>query len=349
MALTRYQVLAAAAAAFASVPIGGSAQALPRVRVTGVPTDDLVAVLYGVHSGAYQKAGLDVVYQAASSGSAATAAVVAGAYDVSKASPIASMEAYLRGLPLTTLGGSAMWDPKHPVNVTLVASDSPYHTGADLNGKIGSAAGLNDINEISISAWVDKTGGDSKTLKWVEIPNSAEAQALRDHRIDIASMVEPQVTDALAQGGVRVITTAFSAIAPRFHIAVYNANLPTRIRRPRTSGSRRRWSSARGATRITPKRSRRSRSRRKFPPRSWPRCRAPKRRRGRPKDPRTCSPSSTSPPDTTRSRTRSPPATCSGRAVDRRLRGRRERRRAHRRVARVVDRRTRALLDRRAA
>ncbi len=222
--MTRYQVLAAAAAAFAAVPLGGSAQSLPKVRVSGVPTDDVVAVLYAVHSGAYQKAGLDVEYTPASSGTAATAAVVAGSYDIAKASPIASMVAYLRGLPLTTLGGSAMWDPRHPVNLSLVASDSPYHTGADLNGKIGATAGLNDINTLSISAWVDKTGGDSRTMKWVEIPNSAAAAALRAHRIDIASMIEPEISDALAKGGVRVIAPAFSAIAPRFHIAVYNAN-----------------------------------------------------------------------------------------------------------------------------
>jgi NitT/TauT family transport system substrate-binding protein len=236
--MTRYQVLAAAAAAFAAVPLGGSAQGLPKVRVSGVPTDDLVAVLYAVHSGAYQKAGLDVEYTPASSGTAATAAVVAGAYEIAKASPIASMLAYLRGLPLTALGGSAMWDPKHPVNLALVASDAPYHTGADLNGKIGASAGLNDINQLAISAWVDKTGGDSSTIKWVEIPNSATAAALRAHRVDIASMIEPEISDALAKGGVRVIAPAFSAIAPRFHIAVYNANTDWLTKNPDLA---RRW------------------------------------------------------------------------------------------------------------
>jgi NitT/TauT family transport system substrate-binding protein len=223
--LTRSQLLAgtgAAALAFAPLPL--RAQALPHIRVAGVATDDMTPIYWAVRSGMYQKAGLDVEIVPTSSGTAATTAVVAGAYEIGKGSPIASMLAHLRGLPLVVIANASMWDPKNAFNLTVVAADSTIKTGADLNGKIAASPALNDMNGLSIMAWVDKNGGDSKTLKYIELPNSTTAQALHDHRVDVAAMVQPQLTDAIADGTVRVLAEGFSAIADRFVIANYFAN-----------------------------------------------------------------------------------------------------------------------------
>jgi NitT/TauT family transport system substrate-binding protein len=221
---TRSRFLAGTAAALACVPLQLEAQGLPHIRVAGVATDDMTPIYWALKSGMYAKAGLDVEIVPVSSGTAATTAVVAGAYEIGKGSPIASMLAHLRGLPLVVIGNASMWDPKNPFNLTVVAADSTIKTGADLNGKIAASPALNDMNGLSIMAWVDQHGGDSKTLKYVELPNSSTAQALRDHRVDVAAMVQPQVSDAIADGSVRVLAEGFSAIANRFVIANYFAN-----------------------------------------------------------------------------------------------------------------------------
>jgi ABC-type nitrate/sulfonate/bicarbonate transport system substrate-binding protein len=97
--LTRLQLLAGTgAAALACAPLPLRAQALPHIRVAGVATDDMTPIYWAVKSGMYQKAGLDVEIVPVSSGTAATTAVVAGAYEIGKGSPIASMLAHLRGL-----------------------------------------------------------------------------------------------------------------------------------------------------------------------------------------------------------------------------------------------------------
>jgi len=217
-------MLAGGAAALALAPQIVCAQALEKIRFTGVGTDDLTPVFYAIKTGLYQKAGLDVEFIPASSGTAATQAVLTGTYEIGKGSSIAAMVAHLKGLPLTIIGNGAIWDPKNPFSLMLVAADSPYKTGADLNGKIASAAALNDLVELAVDAWVDKNGGDSKTLKWVEIPNSVSGASLEEHRTDVTMLNEPQVTAALATGKTRVLAPALSAIGEHFVLTIYFSN-----------------------------------------------------------------------------------------------------------------------------
>ena len=163
----------------------------------------MTPIFYAIRHGLYQKEGLEVEVVATLSGSASTAAVLGGAYELGKASPIASLLAHVRGLPLTVVANGAIWDPKNPYNLIVVAADATIKTGADCNGKIGSAPGLYDTAQLGVMVWVDKNGGDSRTMKFVEIPGSASAAALAEHRVDITTLSEPYLAVALESGKVR--------------------------------------------------------------------------------------------------------------------------------------------------
>ena len=221
--LSRARLLAAGGAALALWPTILRAQTLDKVRLAGVATDDLTPVYYAIKNGLYQKAGLDVEVIPTSSGTAATEAVVSGAYEMGKGSLIASLTAHLKGLPLTIVGNGAIWDPKSPFSMMVVAADSTYKAGADFNGKTLSTPALNDLNELTMSAWIDKTGGDSKSTKWIELPNAAAGAALADHRVEATSLNEPQLTAALETGKVRVLAPCYSAISDHFVFTVYFA------------------------------------------------------------------------------------------------------------------------------
>src|SRR5665213_3364554 len=67
--------------------------------------------------------------------------------------------------------------------------------------------------------WVDQTGGDSKTLKFVEIPNTAQAPAVAEKRIDAAVLQQPDLALALETGRVKVLGLAYSAISTNFMFA----------------------------------------------------------------------------------------------------------------------------------
>jgi NitT/TauT family transport system substrate-binding protein len=207
-----------------AVPPSSAQTPLLKIRLGGVPTDDLTPVVYAVDAGLYKKAGLDVEVIPTSSGTAATTAAVTGAYEMGKGSAIASFVAHLKNLPLVLTANGAIWNPAVPFNELLVAADSTTKTGADLNGKTIGVPALNDLNTLVISAWVDKNGGDSKTLKFIEIPNTLAAPALIAHRIDADAVQDPELAHALAAGGVKSIAEPYSAISTHFAFGVYFAN-----------------------------------------------------------------------------------------------------------------------------
>jgi len=220
---SRARVLAFAAATAAALPAVVRAQVLEKVRIGAVPTDDMTPIFWGVKTGLYQKEGLDVEVVTTNSGSASTAAVVGGAYELGKASPVASLLARLRGLPLTIVANGALSDLKSNYNQVVVPVDSPIRHGADCNSKTGAAPGLNDTAQFGLMAWVDKNGGDAQTMKFVELPASATAAGLVAHRIDVSTLNEPLLTVALAAGSVRSLGNAHHAIGDRWVSAVYLA------------------------------------------------------------------------------------------------------------------------------
>lgn len=226
MRLSRSRLFAASAASLALAPRSLVAQELQKVRLAGSPDDALTPVIWAIHSGLYRSAGLDVEYVPTRSGTIATTAVIAGTYELGKGSVVASLVAHLRNLPLWIIGNGVLWDPKAPSTLSVVAADAPYERPRDLNGKIGGAAALNDVDTLVVSAWVDADGGDSKTIKWVEIPNSAIADALAQHRVDIGGIQEPLYTEAVAAGKIRPLAggRSYSVIAPSFAISVYFTN-----------------------------------------------------------------------------------------------------------------------------
>lgn len=213
----------AGSAAFALAPRTGRAQATQSLRLAGVPTDDMTPVFYAIQTGMYEKAGLDLQYVPVSSGATATTAVIGGAYDIAKASPIAPILAHLRGLPIALIANGIVSTPRTPFSAMIVAADSPIKTGADCNGKTGISPGLSDINSLAMMTWIDHSGGDSRTVKWVEVPGSAASEAVGDHRVDFALIQEPQLSAALAAGKVRVLADAYAAVSKRWITSSYVA------------------------------------------------------------------------------------------------------------------------------
>jgi NitT/TauT family transport system substrate-binding protein len=90
-----------------------------------------------------------------------------------------------------------------------------------LNGKTLSASSLGDQNSIAMQAWIDQHGGDSKTVKFVELPSAAAPDALAAGRVDAATLGNPILTEALSSGKVKLFGRSFDAIAPHFIFAAY--------------------------------------------------------------------------------------------------------------------------------
>ena len=71
---------------------------------------------------------------------------------------------------------------------------------------------------------MDQHGGDSKTLRAVEIPFSVIASALEEGRVDVGMLLQPFLAAALAKNTVRIFANAYSGIAQRLITSVWVAN-----------------------------------------------------------------------------------------------------------------------------
>lgn len=204
-------------------PRAGAAQTLTAIRVAGTPDDAKTPLYFAIKSGLYRKAGLDVQFVATSSGSAATTAVFTDATEMGTGSIMSVATAFLKGIPIVVVANGTFVDPKVLNAALVIAADSPVKTGADMNGKIVGVSALNDVSSLYTSLWVDKNGGDSKTLKFVELSNTLAADALANHRVDLALMQQPQLQAAVDAGTVRVLANAIISKEP-YVLSTYFAN-----------------------------------------------------------------------------------------------------------------------------
>jgi NitT/TauT family transport system substrate-binding protein len=211
-------------AAAAVAPALGQTPTLAKIRLSGIVVEDIAPIYYAQSNGIFAKNGLDVEFDAAASGSAVVAAITAGAYELGKASVISSFRAVSRGIPVVAVAPGWIFDASNSSAEMIVATDSTIKTGADLNGKTIAVGSLKELNQLAAMAWVDKHGGDSKTLQFIELPVAASGAAVASHRVDATVLLEPTLTDAISVGTVRSIGSAFGAIAPTFPVSLWIAN-----------------------------------------------------------------------------------------------------------------------------
>ena len=218
MRLTRLRAVHAIAAA-ATSPWWidtARAQTLPTIRAALIPIEPASSIYYAAANGFFAKAGLDVQITQNPSSPALAAAVASGTYDIAYA-PVSTLAvAHSRGLPFVIIAPGVITIPGLITGAIMVPVASTIKTAKDFNGKTLGTAGLGTIAEYQPRAWIDKNGGDSSTVKFIEIPFPETAAALSAGRVDAAYMVEPFLTVATKTNVARVLVTGDEAIGTRF-------------------------------------------------------------------------------------------------------------------------------------
>ena len=223
-----FRRLAGAAALAAALTLPGPsafAQSTePLIRVGAGPDDPSIPLLYAAQSGMYAKAGLNVEIVRLAGAAAVSAALAGGSLEIGKGAPITIVQAISKGLPFTIIGNSGQYTAGIPEVGVVVLANSPIKTAKDLNGKTMAGISLQDQNVVSTLAWVDKNGGDSSTLKYVEIPAAASVAAMEQGRVSGSALYEPVLTAAIESGKVRVLADPYEAIGKRWSVAVLFGN-----------------------------------------------------------------------------------------------------------------------------
>lgn len=216
---------AATAASCAFFPGRARAQGVSvPLRIVGARNDSGAVLYYAQDLGMFTDAGLDAHPEALNATATMVAAVLSGDVTIAGITIPAFALARERGLPLAIIAPTAIYSSAAPTAGIFVLKDSPYKKAADLNGKTLTTLDISNMGYYGAKAWIDRNGGDSKTIKWFEMPESAALAAMQAGRVDAAEVSEPALDIAIHGPDARLLAPCYDAIGDKFLIGGYFAS-----------------------------------------------------------------------------------------------------------------------------
>ena len=205
---------------FVDAPSALRAQSPDKITIAVLPSDSVRMAYYAIDRGSFKRAGLDAQLVSLQSGPAIAAAVASGAADFGAANIIALAVAHEKGLPFIAIAPAGVYTEHVVTQALVVEQSSKMKTAKDLVDRVIGVDSLKTLATIAISSWVDRNGGDSTTLKFIEIPFAQMGMALAAGRVDAAFIPEPVLSGVLNSGG-RVLSAPLNAIGPELQLGAW--------------------------------------------------------------------------------------------------------------------------------
>jgi len=171
--------------------------------------------------GSFAHAGMTIDIQKLTSGEVAAAALAAGDIVIGSMNTLSLAIAHQNGINLKIIAPGVVYDNSHTGSQMMAAKNTTLTTGRDFNGKVFAVNVLHGSAQLFAQSWIDKRGGDSTTVRWIELPFSLMEDALVAGRVDLALIVPPFA--AKAQATCRSLGPPGDGIAPRFLNGAYAA------------------------------------------------------------------------------------------------------------------------------
>jgi len=187
-----------------SIRVPGRAQMMTALRVAVLPIESAAEAFYAKDMGFFASAGIDADIQQMQATNAIAAALVSGALDVGYVTVDVLAITHTKNIPLVAIAPANEYaSPLTTQSMALVLpANSIIRQAKDLNGKTVAISTLNGFARTAPSVWLDQNGGDSTSVKFVEIPFPAMPAALDAGRVDAAWVAEPFLTVARKSGHV---------------------------------------------------------------------------------------------------------------------------------------------------
>lgn len=212
-------------AALAAAPARAFAQTLVPIRIAVFPGDTSAQAYFSQDQNLFEKNGLDARITEVRNGSAAAAAVVGGSMDIGFSNPLSVAQGFERGVPFTIIAAGAESHAGRSTSSVMVGGKtSSVRSGKDLNGKTVAVGLIGGMPEVAVRLWIDKSGGDSSTVKFVELPYSGMINAVNSGRVAAAALnfaYDPLL--GKPNDPVRLLGGAYDAVAPVFISSVWFA------------------------------------------------------------------------------------------------------------------------------
>ena len=217
--MKRHQAIGLLGAGLTAASFPLTARGATTLRLATLPIDASALVYYAKDLDYFSAAGLDVSIQSIANGAMIASAITAGSLDIGWSNIVSLAAAYKHGIPVTIIGAGGVYTRGSLTNQLTVRKDSAIHTAADLTGKTIGCTGLTNIGQFAPELWIDKNGGTSSTVKFIEFPLPQLPAALEQKRIDAAWLAEPFINAASAFG--RPLANCFDDVAPRWMLGAW--------------------------------------------------------------------------------------------------------------------------------
>lgn len=192
--MKRSALIAISAAALGASTLPVRAQGSDAIRFGVVGVEESALPMYAQEKGLFKAAGLNVALTVMPNGGSVTQGILGGALDIGVTNSGSLASAFIRSLPLYLLACGAVYAPRSPISHLAVGKAAGIRSAKDLSGKTFAVSTLHDMIQGTVLAWIEKNGGDWKTINFVEMPPPQQAGAIVAKRIDGAAIVEPFFT-----------------------------------------------------------------------------------------------------------------------------------------------------------
>jgi NitT/TauT family transport system substrate-binding protein len=225
MSLTRrtcISTLTAGGVAAIAAPMISPARAGDKIAVSVMSIAECAPIYLGKEKGFFSKRNLDLALTTRHGGPVIIAGVLSGELQFGFSNIPSLLKAEDAGATLVGIAsGSASTGVRGNDFLGVIApADSPIKDAKDLAGKTIGLNDLNNMGDVALRAAVRLAGGDTTSIKYVQVPFPDMPAAIANQRIDAAVLVEPFLTIAVSKGA-KVVDWALVDISPKLMMSLY--------------------------------------------------------------------------------------------------------------------------------
>ncbi|HYP72709.1 MAG TPA: ABC transporter substrate-binding protein [Microbacterium sp.] len=195
-----------AAPSGSAAPTEGGAAEVRDIRIAALPIAETGALWAAIDEGIFADHGLKVEVVPAQGGANAIPALLSGDIQFAIGQPFGPIRADLQDLGVAIIGNYAnSLADGVDVNAVVATADSGITRPADLSGKSVSVNTIGAAGDLTIRKAVDDDGGDSSTIKFVEVAFPDVPAQLDAGTMDAAWTPDPFRAIVEGKGGVSVV------------------------------------------------------------------------------------------------------------------------------------------------
>ncbi|TMA87749.1 MAG: ABC transporter substrate-binding protein [Deltaproteobacteria bacterium] len=226
MKMTRRRFLTDVSVSIAGLALArGTSWAQAKGKLGYMKIVDNAAMFVAMEKGFFKAEGLDLETLPLAGGAPIINGVTSGDLQFGWSNVISLYQAHVEGFDFKLIaGGATNVKAKNESHAIQVGKSSAIKTAKDLEGKTVAVNTLNNIVHLMAMAWIDKNGGSSAKVKFVEVPFPQMEATLSAGKIDAISVHEPFATAAIEKGNTRLLAHPWGDVLPKFLIASWFAS-----------------------------------------------------------------------------------------------------------------------------